>query len=217
MSTRSPLILSIVLPSVPSTLTCARLTAMACSLVLLGCGGTPPTPLAPAATAAATATEATTAPISPEAEPAITTASAVAEAAEALAGTWDCNGSVFGPEGPSPSRVTLDTKLALDSAWLQTEFAVASGSYPYKFNAYRTFVASSGTWVNLIVDNLGGHTLSESTDSITWTGTSTSPMGEMKIKDSETLHSPGKMTLLGQYSLDDGTTWNTGYELSCER
>lgn len=42
-------------------------------------------------------------------------------------------------------------------------------------------------------------------------------MGELKIRDSEALLAPGKLTLLGQYSLDGGTSWSTGYELSCVR
>lgn len=208
MSTRSSVILSTVLPTILST------GAIACSLILLACGGSRPTALAPAHTAAATPASA---PTVARSKPAITTASALADAAGALRGTWDCNGAVFGPEGPSPSTVTLKTRLVLDGAWLQTEFAVATGRYPYKFKVYRTFVASSDTWVNLIVDNLGGHTISQSTDGIIWTGTSSGPMGEMRIKDSETMHSPEKMTMLGQYSLDGGTTWNIGYELSCER
>ncbi len=188
----------------------ALLAAIVFSLTLLGCGGPRHTALAPATAEAAKAT-------SPPAEPALTAASALADAAESLAGTWDCNGSVSGPEGPSPSRVTLNVGLVLDGAWLRTHFAVVTGSYPYSFNAYRTFVASSGTWVNLIVDNLGGRTVSRSADGITWTGTSSSPMGEMRIRDTESTPSPGAMAMLGQYSLDNGATWNTGYELSCEK
>ena len=96
----------------------------------------------------------------------------------------------------------LDTRLVLDDARLRTDFVVASGRYPYELTAHRTFEVSSGTWVSLIVDNLGGHAASRSADGITWTGTSRGPMGEMQIRDSETMLSPGRMIMLGQYSLD---------------
>lgn len=191
----------------------AILLVTACSLGLAACGGPPPAPRA--AVGVAEAGTATT----PPSAAVITTsaASALAEAARALVGTWDCRGSVFGPEGPSPSRVSLETRPALDGAWLHTEFAVTSGKYPYEFSAYRTFQASSGAWVSLIADNLGGHTVSRSADGVTWTGTSSSPMGELQIKDSENVLAPGKLALLGQYSLDGGATWSTGYELACTK
>lgn len=182
------------------------LSSIVCSSIPLGCAGT-----LHATTAAATAATATVEPAIPAAP------SALADAAGTLAGTWQCNGSVFGPDGPSPSSVTFGARLALDRAWLQTEFVVTSGRYPYKFTAYRTFVASSGTWANLIVDNWGGYTVSHSADGITWTGTSSSPMGEMMIRDTETSLSRGRMTMRGQYSLDAGASWNSGYDLSCER
>jgi hypothetical protein len=70
--------------------------------------------------------------------------------------------------------------------------------------------------VNVIVDNMGGHALSGSTDGVTWTGESSSPMGGMQIRDTETLVSPRELTMLGQYSLD-GQRWSTGYDLSCKK
>lgn len=186
-----------------STRSLTYLFSIACSLVLLGCGGTR-APARSAGTATPQSVERATAP-------------ELADAAATLAGTWDCRGSVFGPEGPSPSTVILDARLVLNDTWLQTDFAVASGRYPYGFTAHRTFEASSGSWVSLIVDNLGGHATSRSADGITWTGASRGPMGEMQIRDSETMLSPGRMIMVGQYSLDGGTSWSTGYELSCER
>jgi hypothetical protein len=41
-------------------------------------------------------------------------------------------------------------------------------------------------------------------------------MGAMKIRDTETIVSPGTVKMLGQYS-PDGSGWSTGYELSCSR
>jgi hypothetical protein len=108
--------------------------------------------------------------------------------------------------------VTLD----LDAAWLKTELRVTSGKYGYGFDAYRTFDAATRQWVNVIVDNLGGYAVSRSTDGVTWTGESTGPMGDIDIRDTETLGAPGEMNMLGQYS-PDGKSWNTGYELSCKK
>ncbi len=167
--------------------------AIAGSLLLLGCAGNP----APA--------------------PATAAASPLAHAADALSGSWQCRGSIYGPDGsPSPSEVTVDVKLDLDAAWLQAAFAVSSGTHKYKFSSYRTFDKSSNKWVNVIVDNLGGHATSASTDGVVWVGDSHGPMGTMAIRDTETVVSSNEMKMLGQYSLD-GATWRTGYELSCER
>ncbi|WP_433932742.1 DUF1579 domain-containing protein [Sorangium cellulosum] len=204
--------------------------AIACSPVFLGCGGgslkspagpeavplarqAPTTHSLPDAVPNPAAAKATT----PEVELASTAAPALADAARALAGAWGCSGSVYGPGGAaSPSEVTLNVTLALDKAWLQTEFVVLSGEYKYKFNSYRTFDTSSRKWVNVIVDNLGGHAVSWSADGVTWTGESSGPMGGMKIRDTETIVSPGKVNMLGQYSLD-GKSWSTGYDLSCKK
>ncbi len=162
------------------------------SLVLLGCAGSPAHVEAPAA-------------------------SPLGEAANVLAGSWRCSGAIYGPDGaPSPSEVTVDVKLDLDAAWLQIAFAVSSGKHKYKFNAYRTFDKSSNKWTNVIVDNLGGHALSTSTDGVVWTGDSTSPMGTMAIRDTETVVSSNEVKMLGRYSVDGGT-WRTGYDLSCKR
>ncbi|WP_395847388.1 DUF1579 domain-containing protein [Cystobacter fuscus] len=160
-------------------------------------------------------------PEGPEAVPlarqAPATHAPLADAARALAGTWRCNGAIYGGDGAaSPSKVTLNVSLGLDKAWLQTEFVVSSGKYKYNFNSYRTFDTSSSKWVNVIVDNLGGHAVSSSTDGVIWTGESSGPMGKMEIRDTETLVSPGEVNMLGQYSLD-GRNWSTGYELSCKR
>lgn len=149
-------------------------------------------------------------------EPSATAASALADSARVLTGTWGCRGAVYGPDGPSPSEVTLDVRLDLDEAWLRTEFVVSSGKYQYAFASYRSFDPASSEWVNVSVDNLGGHALSRSTDAVTWTGESSGPMGGMQIQDTETLVSPGEVHLLGQYSLD-GKGWRTGYDLSCKK
>ncbi|WIG92919.1 DUF1579 domain-containing protein [Myxococcus sp. SDU36] len=184
---------------------------------LLGCRGSaskwPEDPTAvpmggqaPAAAPSAVAAEASTS----------TVESARVDSAKALAGTWTCTGSVHGPGGASPSEVTLDVRPDLDKTWLRTDFAVLSGEYKYKFTSYRTFDAASSKWVNVIVDNLGGHAKALSTDGITWLGESSGPMGEMRIRDTEHVVSPGMMNMRGQYSLD-GRTWNTGYDLSCKK
>jgi hypothetical protein len=175
---------------------------VACTLALLGCAGSPP---------AATTITPTTASEGRESTP-------LAESASALAGAWRCSGAIHGPDGPAPSEVTLDVELdlELDEAWLQTAFAVTSGKYPYKFTSYRTFDAASNTWVAVILDNFGGHTVSRSTDGVTWTGESSGPMGGMKIRDKETVGSPGQLKMLGEYLLD-GTSWRTGYDLSCAK
>jgi hypothetical protein len=58
--------------------------------------------------------------------------------------------------------------------------------------------------------------VSRSADGVIWTGESTSPMGKIQIRDTETLVSPGEMKMLGQYS-PDGESWSTGYDLSCRK
>lgn len=178
------------------------LAPIVCSLSLLACGVNP----APAEAATQ----------KPESAP--QDLSPLAEAAETLTGTWRCSGDVHGPDGPAPSEVVFDVRLdqELDETWLQAAFAVSSGKYKYKFTSYRTFHPSSSRWSNVIVDNLGGHTVAWSTDGVIWTGESNGPMGEMQIKDTETVVSPGKINLLGQYSLD-GKSWKTGYDLSCAK
>ena len=175
-------------------------TALVCSLVLHGCGGTSSKP-----------------PAVPEAARHAPASTPLAESARALTGRWHCSGAIYGADGAaSPSQVTLDVELDLDSAWLRTEFAVSSGKYGYGFKSYRTFDSSSKKWSNVIVDNMGGHAVSSSIDGVTWIGESHGPMGKMEIRDTETLTSPSALTLLGQYSLDT-RSWSTGYDLSCSK
>ena len=131
-------------------------------------------------------------------------------------GTWRCSGSIYGPDGPSLSEASLNVRFDLDHAWLLTELVVSAGRYKYNFHAYRTFDRPSNKWVNVIVDNLGGHAVSWSADGATWTGESRGPMGEMAIRDTETTVAPGGLTMRGQYSLD-GKAWSTGYDLSCKK
>jgi hypothetical protein len=132
--------------------------------------------------------------------------------------TWQCSGAVYGPDGPAPSKIVLEVERdpRLAEAWERTDFAVSSGKYPYRFRAYRRFDAASKTGSNVIVDSLGGYTVTSSVDGEIWTGESRGPMGAMKIKDSETVTAPGKMKMVGQYS-PDGITWHLGYDLSCAR
>lgn len=174
--------------------------AGACALALLGCGATP------------AASPATIPSVGPgESSPMV-------ESAQTLAGVWHCSGAIHGPDGPATSEVTLDVELdrKLDGSWLRSVFTVASGKYPYKFTSYRTFDSSSNTWVNVIVDNLRGYTVSRSTDGVTWTGESSGPMGGMKIRDTETLVSAGRLKMQGEYLLD-GKSWTTGYDLACAK
>jgi hypothetical protein len=141
----------------------------------------------------------------------------LAESARVLAGTWRCSGSLYGGDGTAgPSEAALHVGLDLDEAWLKAEIAISSGKHEYEFHSYRRFDTASSQWVNVIMDNMGGHAVSRSTDGITWTGESTGPMGAMAIRDTEAIVSPGEMKMLGQYSLD-GKTWSTGYELSCKK
>lgn len=190
------------------------LLPLACSLLSLGCGSASHAAPAPATPGASTASASAPAPDGERRAPA---SPALAEAAATLQGTWRCRGSVAGPEGPSPSTVSLQATLALHDTWLRTDFVVTSGKYPYQFTAYRTFDPSSQSWLSLIADNLGGHTVSRSADGVTWTGTASSRMGELQIRDSESLLAPGELKLRGEYSADGGQSFHTGYELSCAR
>ena len=177
--------------------------AVACSLVVIGCGGKPPR----------SAAAATSAPASPTNG----AATAFVEAAATLAGTWSCTGSVYGANGTaSPSQVGLTVTLELDEAWLRTDFAVLSGEHRYEFRSYRTFDTPSRQWVNVILDNMRGHAMSRSADGVTWTGESSGPMGTMKIQDTETLAPTGELAIAGRYSLD-GASWSTGYDLACRK
>ncbi|WP_426746205.1 DUF1579 domain-containing protein [Myxococcus faecalis] len=177
------------------------LTVFVTVVCLMGCRGT----------------SSNTASVQPSmAESAAPAASAVSDAARELIGTWTCNGSIHGPGGASPSKVRFEARLELDKAWLRTDFVAVSGEYPYKFTSYRTFDSTARTWRNVILDNMGGDATSSSTDGVTWVGESTGPMGRMKIQDTEHLVSPGMLTLRGQYSMD-GMSWNTGYDLTCEK
>lgn|SRR5690606_17054038 len=92
-------------------------------------------------------------------QPQVTLPSRLAEAAETLTGTWRCSGAVHGPDGPAPSEVEVRLDGKLDDAWLQAGFSVSSGKDAYNFTLHRTFHPSSNQWLNVIVDNLAGHTM----------------------------------------------------------
>jgi hypothetical protein len=148
--------------------------------------------------------------------PAASAGPVFAQAARDLVGTWQCQGAIHGPDGASPSEVALDVGLVLDGTWIRTAFVVTSGKYPYQFQSLRAFDAKSSEWVNVIVDNMAGHALSRSREGVTWTGESHGPMGKLVIRDTDTLEPSGSLHLLGQYSLD-GSSWSTGYDVSCQR
>lgn len=139
------------------------------------------------------------------------------EAAEALTGTWHCQGAIHGPDGPSPSEVTLEVALVLDRTWLRSEFRTTSGKHAYAFVSHRTFDPASGHGVNVLVDNQGGHALSRSTDGKVWTGESHGAMGSMQIRDTDQLVSPKELRVEGRYSTDGGASFATGYDLSCRK
>jgi hypothetical protein len=178
----------------------AALLSVACSLMSLGCGRA-----------------ALTSPPDSAAGDLQTPTAVLTDSAKALSGRWSCSGSIHGPDGsPSPSEVSLEIRLELDQAWLRTDFVALSGAHEYDFTSYRTFHPLPNQWVNVIVDNLGGHAVSSSDDGVTWTGESRGPMGGMQIRDLETLAAPGELTMRGQYSLD-GKSWRTGYDLACRK
>jgi hypothetical protein len=139
-------------------------------------------------------------------------------AAKVQVGTWRCTGNVFGPDGqPRATKAIIKTKLDLDKYWLTSSFAETTGKNKFKFTSYKTFDASSKKWSSVMVDNWGGHAVSSSSDGIAWEGTSHSPMGTMKSKDSETVVSPKEIKMVGQYSNDNGKTWVNGYDLTCKK
>jgi hypothetical protein len=158
------------------------LTTLTCSLVILGCGrAATNSPKGPDATPAARQEPMPQAPPDGASTPAtgkVAAPTPLGESARALVGTWHCSGSLYGTDGKaSPSEVALEVKLDLDAAWLKSELRVTSGKYSYGFNAYRAFDTAASQWVNVIVDNRGGHAVSRSTDGVIWTGESTGPMG----------------------------------------
>jgi hypothetical protein len=139
-------------------------------------------------------------------------------AAKAQVGTWRCAGNVFGPDGaPRATKAVLKTKVDLDKFWLQSSFAETAGKNKFKFTSYRTFDAASKKWSSVMLDNWGGYAVSTSSDGVAWEGTSHSPMGTMKAKDTETVVSPREVKMAGQYSSDNGKTWVPGYDLTCKK
>jgi hypothetical protein len=142
----------------------------------------------------------------------------LAAAAKASSGTWRCKGNVYGPDGTArPSTGVSKTKVDLDKFWITTSFAETTGKNKFKFTTYRTFDPASKKWTSIMVDNWGGYQVSTSTDGVTWEGTSNSPMGVVKAKDTETLVSPKEQHLVGQYSKDNGKTWVNGYDVTCKK
>jgi hypothetical protein len=139
-------------------------------------------------------------------------------AAKTMGGVWKCKGTVYGPDGSArPSQALIKSKVDLDKFWIQTTMAETTGKNKYKFTAYRTFDAATKKWTNVMVDNWGGYQVSTSTDGSVWEGTSNSPMGVVKAKDTETLVSPKELKLVGQYSQDNGKTWVNGYDVTCKK
>jgi hypothetical protein len=139
-------------------------------------------------------------------------------AAKAQVGTWRCAGNVFGPDGaPRATKAVLKTKVDLDKFWLQSSFAETAGKNKFKFTSYRTFDAASKKWSSVMVDNWGGYAVTTSSDGTAWEGTSHSPMGVMKSKDTETVVSAREVKMAGQYSSDNGKTWVPGYDMVCKK
>jgi hypothetical protein len=159
----------------------------------------------------------------PAAQPAMPTPSAeVAAAVKANTGTWKCTGKVMMPDGTSMDmKATMKAKFALDRFWAQMSFAETKKN-GYKFESYRTFDGKK--WHDITVDNMGGSSVSSSDGpkdgKTTWTGTSRDPMmGEHQVKHhEEAVGTTGKeMKVWGEYSMDKGKTWKTGYEAVCKK
>jgi hypothetical protein len=151
------------------------------------------------------------APVSPE----------IAKLGKQLAGSYKCKGVTLRGDGSSqPMQATLDVKLDLDNAWIQSSL-VEQGkpvSFAIKWSEYRTYDPVAKQWTRIQLANTAGYVVStsvgEKAGKWMWEGTAASPEGTMQLRDYE--QRDAKQTKVwGEAML--GGSWQKLYEATCIR
>jgi hypothetical protein len=201
------------------------------SVAVAGDGAKPAAPApadkkapAPAPTPAPTADKA--APVAPDkAAPAFVApkpAPELAAAFKAMSGNWKCTGTAMtGPEmKEGPTKGTVKSKMDLDNFWIVTTYAETKKG-GFKVNEYSSFDATTKKWKRLMIDNMGGHEISESSgmtdNKMVWDGAATGMGMTMKSRHTETIVGPKEMKMLGEYSMDNGKTFQKAYDVTCKK
>ncbi len=141
----------------------------------------------------------------------------IARVGKESAGRWTCKGNMSRGNGSSaPLTATVTVKLDLDSAWIATTLVEKAG--PLKWTEYRTYDAVAKQWTKLQMANTSGYVVStslgEQGGKWTWTGTQTSPLGTVQLRDYEQTEGKG-IKRWGEAQL--GGVWQKTYEVGCKR
>lgn len=141
----------------------------------------------------------------------------IAALAKTLTGTWSCKGNTSRGDGSStPLSATVVSRLDLDNAWISTTLVEKGGTL--KWTEYRTYDPRASQWTRIQIANTTGHVIStspgEQTGKWTWTGTASSPMGSLQLRDYE--QKDGKsLKLWGEAQISGA--WQKLYEVTCKK
>ncbi len=141
----------------------------------------------------------------------------IAALAKTLAGTWSCKGNTSRGDGSStPLSATVVSRLDLDNAWISTTLVERGGTL--KWTEYRTYDPRASQWTRIQIANTTGHVIStspgEQTGKWTWTGTASSPLGSLQLRDYE--QKDGKsLKLWGEAQISGA--WQKLYEVTCKK
>jgi hypothetical protein len=141
-----------------------------------------------------------------------------------MAGTWKCTGQAFmdmkDPTKAMDVKGAITNKMDLDNWWIQSSLAT-TGKMPFKFTSYTGYDAASKKWNRYGVDNMGGareqSSMGMKDGKILWEGQSNSPMGPMKLRDTEEMNKDGSFHTLGEMSMDGGKTWVKEHDVTCKK
>ena len=159
------------------------------------------------------------APMKPPAE--------IAEIAKAATGTWRCKGQGMDMSAGKMAEMSATMKIKSDLGgwWLHGSFESKMGKEPFTFEEFTTFDPASKKWRRIMIESTGGWATGESSGmtggKADWELKTHAPvpgMSEGMFRDHEDMSDPkagGKMW--GEFSPDNGKTWQKVYEMTCKK
>jgi hypothetical protein len=135
-----------------------------------------------------------------------------------IVGFYRCKGAQIEVDGSSrPLLGQITIKLELDSGWIQSTF-IQDQPAMFQLTDYRSYDNVAKQWTRLELTSASAHVIStslgEQNGSWTWTGTESSSIGTMQVRNHEQI-AKDSLKLWGEALL--GGSWQKQYEMSCTR
>jgi hypothetical protein len=142
----------------------------------------------------------------------------LADMQKKMVGSWKCTGKAGGPDGQMHDTAgTLQFSVDLDKWWSKASLTETGTKTPYKFEAFTSYDAASKKWVEVSIDNVGGYSVSTSSDMSSWTGSATAMGHTVQTKSTRTHVSDKDEKIEDSMSMDNGKTWVPTVAVECKK